>query len=326
MLPSKLRLHKLVSNHLKSQKNWDYTNPEIQRNIEKYGVYVDGRLITNRLEWVFFTPKIEFPNWPVRQHGDFSQVQILQHTPDFLLIFKPPGVVVEPGAGHQAHNLITWLQDKQQTELFLVHRLDKDTQGLLLLAKNQVTLDYFQDQFRERKVVKKYLALVNNLVEHIYHAEVWQSRDKTFVVRQKLFWTEAEALEYDANSRQAKTIIRPLVYNPKLNQSLIEVEIHTGRTHQIRLLCEALGYPLVSDSIYDKPTLHTPPTTNLHIQKVFKEPKYTDDLYFQSLIQNTFLPSASFLLLSNYLKIKTPNDVWLEAEYKQSITSSLTIS
>lgn len=130
------------------------------------------------------------------------------------------------------------------------HRLDKDTQGLLLLAKGEANLDKLQNQFRARLVVKKYLAVVEGLVDQVWHVNNWQARDARSPVSQKFFWSQKEAKEYDALAKNAQSIIIPQVVCPSTGQSLIQIQILTGRMHQIRLQCQHLAFPLTKDSIY----------------------------------------------------------------------------
>ncbi len=311
----KIRLHKQITDNLKQLDELDYTNPEIQRNIENYGVYVDGVLVNNRLSWVYLENTLDIHHWPKRQSGNFDEVKILSETEDYLAIYKPMGVVVESGAGHQKDNLLNWLETQYKSSFFLIHRLDKDTQGVMLIAKNEKTLNFYQDQFRNREVVKKYFAVVGKPVDNLWTIENWQSRDRSNPLRQKLFWSETKAMEYDSNSRLAKSVIRPRIICQATGQSLIEVEIKTGRMHQIRLQCEALGFGLVNDRVYNqmiKPTELNQSTTHIIpnysiINKNLQEFEY---------IKKVIFGQTEYCLLSNYLKVKTPDNGWLEIEYR----------
>jgi 23S rRNA pseudouridine1911/1915/1917 synthase len=311
----KTRLYKAVIDYIKDKPEQDYTNPEVQRNIENFGVLVDGQIIKNRLEWFFPGQTISIPDWTKRDHGNFDEVQILEDTNDYILLFKPMGVVVQPGAGHQSQNLQKWLEEKYDQELFLVHRLDKDTQGLLLVAKSQYSLDFFQNQFRNRSTTKKYLAIVEKAVDNLWIIENWQSRDKSNPTKQKLFWTEKEAMDYDPSYRYASSVIKPLCYSQHLDQTLVEVEIRTGRMHQIRLQCEALGFPLVSEKVYNA---HRKAPAN--VDTLISQPSETPILQlsvdaFRELKTRVF-GNSDYCLLSNYLKLQKPNGEWLEVEYR----------
>lgn len=260
---NKIRLHKKLIEIIQTNpsKYSEYTKPEIQRNIEKYGVFVNGFKVFNRLHWTLFEDRLDFSHWPVRAKGNFQEIQIILEKPDFLVIFKPKNLVVQPGAGHQQDNLVNWLEQRypEQKKIDsltrgLVHRLDKDTQGLLLIAKNQASLDFLQKQFRSRKVVKKYLAIVEGKFTKQVWIKNWQARSKQNPLRQSFFETELEAKNYDPKARFAESIFQPKIICPELNLSLIQIEIKTGRMHQIRLQAEALGFPLNQDKFYFKKT------------------------------------------------------------------------
>jgi 23S rRNA pseudouridine1911/1915/1917 synthase len=334
----RIRLHKFLVKNLKSLTDQDYTNPEIQNNIEEYGVIIDGILTQKRLEWVEPFQKVELNNWPERVKGDFSKIKTLKETDDYLIIFKPKNLVVQKGSGHTEDNLVNWLGQnfEEQKELLqktdgnasstagLVHRIDKDTSGVLLVARSEGNLKFFQDQFRERKVQKKYLAVVKNLFSEKVEIENWQSRSKRNPIKQKFFWSEVEAKNYDENSRYAKSIITPIKVCKELNLSLIEVEIKTGRMHQIRLQCEALGYPLLNDKIYNGFKTERPNTINLkttescNLEELslskndFQE--MCKKIYDEKIIVNE---DSGFYLLSNYLKFKDKNMKDIETKYKE---------
>ncbi|NJS41264.1 hypothetical protein HC766_02680 [Candidatus Gracilibacteria bacterium] len=259
---NKIRLHKVIKNLVQKKDALEYTKPEIARNIETFGVLIDGKLSKNRLEWVIDGQSIEFIHWPQRKHGDFAKIKVLFQDETLMLLFKPIGVVVQTGNGHQSKNLVQWLRDNYDHQksfdlsLYpsggLINRIDKNTQGLILVAKSVEYKNFYQNQFRKRKIIKKYLALVNNLTESQYHVKAWQSRSKKEPTTQKLFWDKKEAQKYDPKARYSESIINPLFVCPKSNQSIIEVSIKTGRMHQIRLHCQELGFPLVNDPKYNK--------------------------------------------------------------------------
>lgn len=301
---SKIRLHKLVSDLVK-QQNLEYTNPEIQKNIGNFGVLVDNVLIKNRLEWVYFEQKISLETWPNRELTDFTEVKILKETKDYLLINKPTAVVVESGVGHKHDNLINWLEQKFGQKLFLVHRIDKDTQGLLLVAKNETNLDFFQDQFRDRKVIKKYLAVVENIVENLYEIDNWQVRDKHNALRQKFFWSEIEAKAYNPKARNAKSLIKPIRTCKELNLSLIEIQIFTGRTHQIRLQCESLGFLVQNDKVYNqKINLQNNLKNNSsNFKKTISSPILDLEKKDFLELKTQIFGKTNFCLISNFLQI-----------------------
>ncbi len=270
----KIRLHKAVKQHLKVQSNLDYSSPEIQKNIAEYGVLVDQQLVFNRLEWVYPWQVLSIDHWPNRPKGNLEGIRVLEETDNYLLLFKPPNLVVQPGTGHREDNLLHWLikhYPEQEDLLYqssfhgdyrvqkkvvnpsagLVHRLDKDAQGLLLVARNLTTLNFFQDQFRQRKVTKKYLVVLHGLLQQEVVIRGYQARSQREPVRQIWLWTELGAKKYPEEARDSHSQFRPLVLCSELQQTLVEVQIFTGRMHQIRLQAETLGFPLVGDELYN---------------------------------------------------------------------------
>ncbi|MEI6728691.1 MAG: RluA family pseudouridine synthase [bacterium] len=305
---SKIRLHKRI-NDLVLEKGLEFTKPEVQANIEKYGVKIDTNLIYNRLEWAYSAEEVDISHWPQREKGDFDKIRTVLEKEDFLVIYKPQNVVVEPGAGHTKDNLLEWLKQTYGQEFFLVHRIDKDTQGLLLIAKTLEGQKFYQDQFRAKTVQKKYLAVVNGILDGNLIVKNWQSRDKINPTKQRLFWTEKEALQYDPNSRYAESIFRPRINCKELNQTLVEVEIKTGRMHQIRLQAENLGYWLVADKIYNVEHSSNPELTS----KTFKVVKDLSALDFASEKIKLF-GDTDYCLLSNFIKFESKSKRTIEVE------------
>ena len=166
-----------------------------------------------------------------------------------LLVNKPAGMVVHPAYGHTSGTLVNALlaHCPQVANVGgveragLVHRLDKDTSGLLVVAKDEATRTALQRQFKRRQVAKTYLALVEGRVEPsegVVDAPVGRDkkqRKKMAVVR---------------SGRQARTRYRALEYFP--DHTLLELEPHSGRTHQLRVHLSWLGYPVVGDTVYGR--------------------------------------------------------------------------
>lgn len=297
---SETRLHKKIWDLVKQQE-LEYTKPEIQRNIEKYGVLIGDKMVFKRLEWVASFQKIDFDHWPQREAGNFKNIRIIRETEDYLVVFKPSNLVVQPGNGHIKDNLMTWLENKYPNQhFFLVHRLDKDTQGILLIAKNEQIQEFFQTQFKNREVVKKYLAVVDNSVDKLWTTTHFQARNPSNPLKQELFWEQNP----EESLKIAKTKIRPLFYCKEKNQTLIEVQIYTGRMHQIRLICETLGFPLVADKVYNKTKTLDKKIQNLGVE--IKVSQLSKQEFDQLKIK--IFGESNYCLLSNYLQLKSPTE------------------
>lgn len=245
---NKERLYKYLIELIKNQQI-DYSQTEIKSNIVKYGVYLNTKLVFSQLEWIYTEiDEVVFDHWPKRVASDFSKIQTVYEDAETLIINKPKGVVVESGTGNLYNNLINHYENKY----YSVHRLDKETSGLLILAKSEDAQKFYQDQFRNRTVQKKYLTVVSGQMDKVTQITSYQVKDKTNPLRQKFFWYEVDAKNYDSNYRRAQSIFYPLFYCVELDLTIIEVQIQTGRMHQIRLQLESLAYPVLLDPVYNQ--------------------------------------------------------------------------
>jgi 23S rRNA pseudouridine1911/1915/1917 synthase len=175
---------------------------------------------------------------------------------DLFVINKPAGMVVHPSAGHDSgtlvHAILAYCPDIEGVggvrRPGIVHRLDKDTSGLIIVARNDHAHHFLQDQFKQRKVEKRYLALVDHRPPTpTGRVEAAINRDPSH--RQKMAIVPAQ------KGRMAISEYR--IVEEFTHHTLIEVKILTGRTHQIRLHMEFLNCPIVGDRVYGhkKPTL-----------------------------------------------------------------------
>jgi 23S rRNA pseudouridine1911/1915/1917 synthase len=189
------------------------------------------------------------PPVPTELVGEDIPLDIIFENDDLLVVNKPAGMVVHPSAGHDTGTLVHAVlgYDPEMEGIGgeerpgLVHRLDKETSGLILLAKNDRAHRWLQDQFRFRKVEKTYLALVDGAPPTPSgRVEAPVGRDPSH--RKKM------AIMPPGKGREA--VSEYLTLEVFKEHTLLEFHPHTGRTHQIRLHCMFLGCPIVGDKIY----------------------------------------------------------------------------
>ncbi|MFC2064725.1 RluA family pseudouridine synthase, partial [Chloroflexota bacterium] len=206
-----------------------------------------SRIIENQINIKVILPKTE----PTDIIPESIPLDIIFENSNMLVINKPAGMVAHPSVGHSSGTLVNavlgYAPDIKgiggQERPGIVHRLDKDTSGIILVAKDDFTHRWLQDQFRLRKVTKKYLALVDGhpstdsgKIEAAIGRDL-QHRKKMSIVSMK-------------KGREAISEFK--VVEKFKNHSLLEFHPLTGRTHQVRLHCKLLGCPIVGDKIYGK--------------------------------------------------------------------------
>jgi len=223
----------------------------IQRLIEEGHIVVNGKPV-KATHHPRAGERIEV-NWPAPRtstaRAQNIPLEILYEDDLLLVINKPPGVVVHPSAGHEENTLVNALLHHCEGRLSgiggvarpgIVHRLDQDTSGCLVVARTDVAHLSLSAQFAGREVGKIYRALVCGAVspeQGDIHAAI--ARHPTH--RKRMAVT-------DGGGRQAWTSYR--VIERMRDATLVEVALHTGRTHQIRVHFKHIGFPLVGDATY----------------------------------------------------------------------------
>ncbi len=225
------------------------TRSYLQRLIEEGCVRVNGRAARpaaklkcgDRIEIVI--PATE----PVQLAAEDIPLEVIYEDIDLAVINKQAGLTVYPAPGHPSHTLVNaMLKRFPDLSTFgnsprpgIVHRLDKDTSGLMVIARNEKARLNLVEQFKSRSVIKKYLVLVKGKVVPERGAiDAPIGRDPA----------DRKRMAIISRGRQASTGYRVKQYMN--GYSLLEVRIQTGRTHQIRVHFAAIGYPVIGDTVY----------------------------------------------------------------------------
>lgn len=204
-----------------------------------------GFLVEAGGEIVIEVPAVE----PVELTPENIPLDIVFENDDLVIVNKPAGMVVHPAPGHSSGTLVHAALGSfsglegigGEMRPGIVHRLDKDTSGLIIVAKNDRAHRWLQDQFRLRKVQKVYIALVDG------KPPTPSGRVEAAIARDPSHRKQM-AVVSEGRGRPAVTEYKTLVQFP--NHTLVEAHPFTGRTHQIRLHMAFLGCPITGDHIY----------------------------------------------------------------------------
>ena len=185
---------------------------------------------------------------PVKCKPEAIPLSILHEDRDIIVLNKPPGLVVHPGAGHKSKTLANALLFHcpgleavgSRIRPGIVHRLDKETSGTLVVAKNDIAHEGLSHQFKKRQVQKRYLALV--------YGDVKASAG---VIDLPIGRHPTDRKKMSTQSRRSRpTETRWKVKEVFSGVTLLEIDLKTGRTHQVRVHCAAMGHPVVGDATY----------------------------------------------------------------------------
>lgn len=208
------------------------------------------------------TPKSPSPAKNYRLHATDSPtttpLAILFEDKNYLVIDKPAGLVVHPGSGHKDDTLVERLEAHTKTlstmgggeRPGIVHRLDKDTSGVMVIAKNNETHRWLTDQFMEKKVKKEYIALVHGRVEP-REGSIEAPLTRNQKNRTKIQVSTGQKSRYALTHYHVEH-----TFSAPFPASLLSITIETGRTHQIRVHLEAIGHPVIGDSVYTRRDEH----------------------------------------------------------------------
>ena len=228
----------------------ELSRSKIQKLIKEDLVTVNGKNVNGSYQ-VKLNDEIEINDdldYEMKVDPENIPLDIVYEDDDLLVINKPSGMVVHPAAGHYTGTLVNALlyhfniESKDKIRPGIVHRLDKDTSGVMLVAKNEWTHERLSDMISKKDVKRHYLAIVNGLIKHdtgTIDAPIGRDPNN----RQQMTVT-------DINAKDAITHFR--VLKQYKENTLLECILETGRTHQIRVHLAYIGYPVNNDPTYCK--------------------------------------------------------------------------
>lgn len=284
------RLDKYVT-----EQNTEITRTAVQRLIDEKNILVNGKeqkasYKVNENDVV----EVEVPEpKKIEIKAEDIPIEVIYEDSDIVVVNKPKGMVVHPGNGNLDGTLVNAIMAKCEGSLSgiggeirpgIVHRIDKDTSGLLIVAKNDKAHVNLSEQIKEHKVKKTYIALVRGVVrENEATIDMPIGRSKT----------DRKKMAVCKDGKNAVTHIK--VLKRWEHYTLLQVNIETGRTHQIRVHLSYIGYPIIGDYTYSNGKNEFGVVGQcLHAQKLeFKHPTTNKIMeleaplpeYFQEIIQ-----------------------------------------
>ena len=299
-----------------TEKFDQFTRSNIKKLINLKKVKINDKIIELQSKKIREKDKINISlenNTSFKIKPSQKKVQILFEDKDLIVIDKPQGMVVHPGAGNKNDTLVNVLIGKNGENLSdlngatrpgIVHRIDKNTSGLLVIAKNNFTHANLGKQFSDHSIKRKYLALVWGVIRPL------KGTIETFITRNKKNRKIMTAHEF--KGKKAITNYSTLkVFNgknlPKI--SLMEFKLQTGRTHQIRVHMNYKGTSLIGDEQYKKKN-YKYKKIDSEFQKIledtkgqvlhasclgFKHPRNSKKLEFEAKLPKNFEKLVKFL-------------------------------
>ncbi|BAH17474.1 RluA family pseudouridine synthase [Macrococcoides caseolyticum] len=229
--------------------NPDWSRSQIQDWIKNEFVLVNGKVIKSNYK-LRLNDEISVTEKPVEEVDLVAQdlgLEIYYEDKDVAIVYKPKGMVVHPAPGHPDGTLVNGLMHaitdlsgiNGEIRPGIVHRIDKDTSGLLMIAKNDIAHRGLVDQLVDKSVTRKYTALVHGVIPHEFG-----TIDAPIGRNQK----DRQEMAIVDNGKHAVTHFNVLETFDKY--TLVECVLETGRTHQIRVHMKHIGFPLVGDPKY----------------------------------------------------------------------------
>ncbi len=231
-------------------ENSEYSRTAVQRFIEENKITVNGKKEKASYK-VQNGDKIEIEEEPAKEIELKAQdipLEILYEDNDIIVVNKPKGMVVHPANGNPDGTLVNAIMSICKDSLSgiggeirpgIVHRLDKNTSGAIIIAKNDKAHINLSEQLKNHEIKKTYIALVRGIVKE-NNATINMPIGRSKKDRKKM--------DVDKNGKEAITHFK--VLKRFADCTLLEINIETGRTHQIRVHLSHIGYPIIGDDVY----------------------------------------------------------------------------
>lgn len=271
-----------------SQELADYSRSQIQQWLKDERVMVNGTTVkANYKVKTGDQVTIAVPEPTVLElTPENIPLEIVYEDEDVAVVNKPQGMVVHPSAGHPNGTLVNALLFHMQNlssindviRPGIVHRIDKDTSGLLMIAKNDFAHESLAKQLKEKTSLRKYVALVHGVIPHekgVIDAPIGRSK------------TDRKMQAVIEEGKPAVTHFQ--VLERFADFTLVELQLETGRTHQIRVHMKYIGYPLAGDPVYGPKKTLPGKGQFLHAQVLgFEHPRTGEFLTFTAPLPEVF--------------------------------------
>ncbi len=235
------RLDNFLVEHLKINKS--SVNKIINSNV----VYINSKLITKNGTAIYVNDIIEIHDIEKKKDDNHKQydfnIDIKYEDNDLIIVYKPSGMLTHATLYNELETLENAIRfyAKNQWEPLILHRLDKDTSGLLIFAKNKKTQEIMLEKFQNKEIIKKYYAIVNQPLNNnhlLIDVPISRSNDNKMKMIAGNF----------KNAKQALTEV--YVKKNWKKFALLDILLHTGRTHQIRVHMKYINHPIFNDPLY----------------------------------------------------------------------------
>ncbi|MGC9287193.1 MAG: RluA family pseudouridine synthase [Hydrogenobaculum sp.] len=228
----------------------DISREYIKKIIRENGVLINGEKVFKSSKKVFENDVLEFEIPPPKKLDVRAQdipIEILYEDKDLAVVVKPSGMPSHTGPGHDENTLVNALLSKFGNLSVIggverpgiVHRLDRYTHGIMVIAKNDISHQILSSMFKNREIDKRYKAIVYGI-----------PRFKEQTIETLIRRHPTNRLKFEVAPEGKESITKYYLEKPLKNASLLDIKIYTGRTHQIRVHMSYIGHPIIGDTLY----------------------------------------------------------------------------